>query len=295
MNKEQAIKAVRVGALAAFGVGGFTLAAVLYALFSNKTEGLWSVWNDPSNFADIGLVVFCGVALLRRSRAAAVVLVVYFILTRMLIWDEHPTALTPLSLSIAAILLFVFARAIQGTFKFHKLEKEHNPQYHSPSKWYYIVGIPVGVIGLALVTLLILSTANIIPSASVIPGQKLSTSNRTFLTDNGIISADETVEYFYSEGFFSIKKGGSILTDKRTICYWQEDGEVRFVGMIFDEITNIELIEEGDPLSDSVVKVINKEGSGCLLVLSTENQGHVKFINSLKQKASVNPAPLSQS
>ena len=130
----------------------------------------------------------------------------------------------------------------------------------------------------------LLSVTNILPSSEVVSGQELSVSDTSLLIDNSIVFPNENIEYFYSEGLLSIKEGGSVLTDKRIIAYWQEDGTIQIESNPFFEISSIELIEEGNYLNNSVHKVFGNKDHWLLLILSTEKQGDIEFINALRQK-----------
>lgn len=284
MTREQAIKSARTGAFVAFGVCGLTAVISLYATRANVTEGSWSLFNDPTIIADILLSLICGFGLLRQSRAAAVIVFTWFVLSKIYQFVEYPSATAGGGLLIALVILFFFAKAIRATFRFHKLEKEQNPHYRTTSKWAYILGIPTGLIALVLIVFGFLTTTDILPSTNVISGQELSASDTTVLIDNLVVLPEERIEYFYSEGFLSIKEGGSVLTDKRVISYWQEDGTIQSSSITFEEVARIELIEQGNYLNDSVYKVFDNNGYWLVLWLSSESRGDITFIDALRQK-----------
>ncbi len=82
MDKIQAIKASKAGAIFAFISAGVTAAVVLFVIFTNP-KGDLEYWNDPWIFLDAFFVLICGIGMLRHSRAAAIIIFVYFILAKI--------------------------------------------------------------------------------------------------------------------------------------------------------------------------------------------------------------------
>jgi hypothetical protein len=52
MDKEEAIKATKTGAIVACISGSLTLAIAFFAIYNNS-RGTIEIWNDPSVFLDI--------------------------------------------------------------------------------------------------------------------------------------------------------------------------------------------------------------------------------------------------
>jgi len=119
MNKEEAIKYSKAGATAAFISAGLTTAIVLFAILTNA-EGSLGSFNDPYNFIDILLVLSCAIGMMRYSRAAAITIFVYFIISKVLIGLE--TGRMP-TLGIALLFLYFFLERYWeplSTIKFKK-------------------------------------------------------------------------------------------------------------------------------------------------------------------------------
>ena len=57
------------------------------------------------------------------------------------------------------------------------------------------------------------------PATTPIPGRELSAEYRAILEELEVISADESIELFCTDGFFSIREGGVVLTSGRVIAY----------------------------------------------------------------------------
>ncbi|NIQ13537.1 MAG: hypothetical protein GTO02_03735, partial [Candidatus Dadabacteria bacterium] len=105
---------------------------------------------------------------------------------------------------MSLIFLYFFGKAIQGSFVFQKLKKEENPAYKTNTKWTYIVATPLILIIVVALSLTLLTYTSVLPSLKVQSVNEISNTDINILIDNGIITKDEKVEYFYSQGFSSI-------------------------------------------------------------------------------------------
>lgn len=285
MDKEKALKATRNGAIAAFISAGLTVLITSLAIYSDAEEGLLGYLNDPIIFFEVVLIVICAIGMLRRSRVAAVVIFIYFIFAKVFFVLETGKFA---GLGMGLLFLYFYGKAIQGAFVYRRIEREENPNYKRTSRWRYYVGIPVGVLVLALMVLGLLTMTSVLPSTEVLSGSRMHARDISLLTEQGLISPDEEMLYFYSDGFLSILETGSILTNSRVVAYTQEEGDMQIYEMFFKDITSIELIEEGDFLNDSIYEVNSEyDGSWLRLHLSTESKGDQKFIEELKKRVSL--------
>jgi len=280
LDKEQAIKASRAGAIAAFISGGLTTAAVLFAMLTNA-KGYLGLWNDPAMFFDIILIFGCAVGMLRYSRSAAIVICVYFILSKIVIGLETGKIS---GIGMALVFVYYFGRAIQGTFVYHRIQKEQNPDYRSAPKWMYYVGIPSGLLVLLVVGFGILTMTGVFPSTEVSSGSKMRQKDRSLLIETGIVQPKEDIRYFYSDGFLSILEDGNVLTDQRLIRYVRDNTNgLKVYEFMFDEIAQVKLIEQGNAINPSIYEVRSfREDAWVRLSLSTEGGGDVAFIEALR-------------
>jgi len=287
MDKEEAIKASNAGATAAFISGGLTTAVVLFAILTNA-KGSLGLWNDPVMFFDIVLIFGCAIGMLRYSRAAAITIFVYFILSKIVIGLE--TGRMPTS-AIALVFLFYLGRAILGTFAYHKIQKEEDPNYRSAPRWMYYVGIPGGLLALMIVGYGILVESGVVPAVEVTSGSNMRQKDRSLLIEKGIIQPKEDIKYFYSNGFLSILEEGNILTDQRVIRYVQDETSgLQIYELFFDDIANIKLIEQGNSFIDSIYEVGSiRKDAAIRLFLSEYDSGDVTFIEALRNKINVGP------
>ncbi len=290
MDREEAIKHCKNGAVAAFISAAVTAAVVFFALNSNA-DGDLAYFNDPVIFVDVLLIVGCAIGMLRKSRAAAVTIFIYFAISKIAITLETGQAS---GLGAAFLFLYFFGKAIQGSFAYHKLMKAENPDYQPAARWTYVVGIPAGMLVLFLAGAGLLSSTDYMPSTKVLSGDEVSAFERALLIEEDILFDDERIEYFYSYGFSSILEGGSILTDRAVIIYFpDEDAHIEIYELEFSEIESIEMIEEGGLFADSMFMVQGAEPDSWIIVdLSVENDGHLKFIQALNGKIAQSTAAL---
>lgn len=282
MNKTEAIKATKNGAIAASISGVLTLAMFLFATFSNAS-GVIGLWNDPTVIFDVFLIFACAYGIYKKSRFAAVLLFCYFIIAKLYIGIETGKVS---GLGIALIFLYFYGKAIQGAFVFHKIEKAENPDYKVTPKWVLYTGIPILTIFIILIGIGLMTTTGVLPSTEVQPGTKVLHSDRDALISNNIILKDDRIEYFYSVGATSIMEGGTVLTDDRVILYYTNAMQkIEIYEIYFNDIVSIELIEMGNTFNDSIYKINSKHPDAWLKIpLSIENRGDVKFIETLREK-----------
>jgi hypothetical protein len=282
MNLEQALKATKNGATAAFISGTLTVAVFLYAMSSNA-DGTVGLWNDPAILVDVIIIFACAFGLLRQSRFAAVTLCIYWVLAKAFILIEtgHATGL-----AVGLIFLYFYAKAVQGTFAYHRIKKEEDPDYQAAPRWYSYVGIPALTIFLLATGYGLLTMTDYVPSTTVIDGNEVSAADRDILVSNGILYEDEEIVLFYSYGLVSVLEGGSILTDRAVISYFVDDDDQPLpYELTFDRIKDITLYEEGNYLNDALYKIDSyEEDSWFLVQLSTESRGDVRFIETLREK-----------
>jgi hypothetical protein len=282
MNREEAIKATKNGAIAACISGGVTLSVVFYAIFSNANNKL-GIWNDPSNLFDIVLIFGCAYGIYKKSRFAAILIFVYFILAKIIIGIELGKVS---GIGMALVFLYFYGKAIQGAFSFHKIEKAENPNYKPTQKWVYFAGIPTLMIFVALMGFGIMTITGVVPSTEIQSGVEMLQKDKDTLISNNIITIDDNILYFYSGGFTSILEGGSVLTEDRVILYLNDENQkLQVYEIYFDDIASVELIQMGNHLNDSIYQVNSHQPDAWLqLELSAENRGDVVFIETLRSK-----------
>ncbi len=282
MTRDEAIKATFNAAIAAWVSAAFTTVVVAVAVFRNSA-GDFAYWNDP--LAVIDFVVLAGLAfgVYRKSRALAIVLLLYFIAAKIIMVVD--TGKIP-GIAISLIFVYFFAKGIIGAFAFHRIEREGNPTYRPTSRARACAIGAASFLTVTLITIALLSTLGVTPSYRVEAGDEISTATVRTLTDSGVITADEDLLFAYPHGAFSVLDGGNLLTDTRVILYYREqDGSVVAYSIPLDEVTDVQLVEQGGSFSDSVYIVGTADPDNWIqLVLSTERNGDEKFVHAIRKR-----------
>ncbi len=284
MTLEEAKSASRVGGIAALVSAGFTILVTVIAM-GTSAGGDLALWNDPTIIVDIVIILGCAIGMFRYSRAAAILMTIYWIFAKTMIYLE--TGAMP-GLFLGVVFLVLFVRAIWGTYTYHKLRKEEDENYVAAAKWTFWVGIPLLVIVVILFFFGALSMTDMAPSTEVVRGSDVTQEDRQLLIDNGILYDDESIDYFYSYGLLSVLEGGNILSDRAVITYWvDENDQTQIYELTFPEIDYVELVQEGSLLQDAWYRVHGfGEDNWFIIELSVENDGHLDFLNALRRKAS---------
>ena len=188
--------------------------------------------------------------------------------------------------------VYYYGGAIWGTFVYNRIQKIENPNYRSTPKWVYYLGIPCGVLVLAVGSYGLLMKSGMVPEMVVMSGSKMLKKDLLVLIENKIIEPNEEIKYFYSDGLLSILEARNILTHRRVIRYAQDAAsELQIYEMFFDDIANIKLIEQGNYITNSIYEVRGfGKDAWMRLALSPENRGDVKFIEALRNKIHNNHA-----
>ena len=128
-----------------------------------------------------------------------------------------------------------------------------------------------------------------IPDTEVMVGSELSSSTKTTLIDQRIISETDNIRYFYSTEMLSFSKEGQLVTDTSIISYSSNDeGIVQIWEMEFGAIDRVELVQEGSFFQDSIYKIYGNDQAEYEWIevwLSTENGGDKLFINEVEKNA----------
>lgn len=282
MNKTEAIKATKNGAIAAC-ISATVTAIIVVIAISSDTEGTLALFNDLANLFDVALILGCAFGMYKRSRVASVLIFIYFIAAKIIISIETQTYS---GLGVALVFLYFYGKAIQGAFVYHKIEKEENPDYKAVTKWTYIIGIPSVSVVVILIGFALMSTTGVVPSTRVQAKNEITRNDINTLKTHGIITANDDVEYFYAQGFSSILESGNILTQDRVILYLTDPEEGLQVYQIpLNEIVSVEMELQGDTFNDSVYKVNTSDPERWIkLFLSTEQKGDQKFVNAVRNR-----------
>lgn len=284
MNKDEALKSIKNGVIAALVSAGFTFIVIAIAI-TTDSSGELAMFNDPFNFFDFGLIIVCAFGIYKKSRVAAVTLLVYFIAAKLMIaFDSGKFS----GIGVSLIFIYFYSKAIQGTFAYHKIEKAENPNYKPSSKLWLIIGIPLALVSIGLIVIGVMSTTGLIPSTRVLSESEIPSSTVDKLIEQKIIANTDQVLYFYAQGL-TLEESGNVLTQDEVILYYQNDEEeMEIYALNLNEVTSIVLEEEGTGFNDSIYKISADDPEMWLnLYLSTEQKGDEKFVEELRARSAI--------
>jgi len=257
---EQAVKDCRRGAYATFVWAGFTavlLGLLLYTRAGGSTDASGTqidTWELVAVGVDFVFISLCGVALLKKqSRAAALLVCFSWVLNRIYALLSTSALFAHIG---ALVFLYLFVRAILGSFGYHKLRREQNPDYQPAPKWVYRVGIPAAAIYVLGFSYMLLDDIYQARSDILKEGAEVSPSDRRALIERGIMHPDEQVRFLYPGDQSSIVDSGLLMTNARVLDYISDEaGRLDVYAFYWDEIREIRVVQRGALLSHSVFRV----------------------------------------
>lgn len=191
---------------------------------------------------------------------------------------------------VFAVLLFI--EKVITVYHANHFVKEYLPVDRVPIKKSPLRTL-LGAVGLvlvlgfvALVVLGVLMDTGHAPSDRVLSSHQVPDNQYQELVAEGIVEPDESIEFFYSEGLFSITEAGSVLTDRRVIAYQKdEEGQVQTWYILNDSIQSVTLVQQGDATQFSVYQVTAPgEDNWLYLVLPHENGDGERFADAVRSK-----------
>jgi hypothetical protein len=127
-----------------------------------------------------------------------------------------------------------------------------------------------------------------LPSTYVQTGSELSQKEKNKLINHKIIDKNDNILFFYSEGIFSIIYGGQLITNDKVISYIMNEKKLlEIYEMPLNNVQEIVLETKGSFIEDSVYKIIGDENADyeyIVIVLSTEKNRNIDFINAIKKR-----------
>lgn len=114
MTLENAQSKIRNAWIAGLVSTFMTLGATVYVLTGRPFLN-FSIWN----FLDVLLLLILTFGIYQKSRLAAVLMLVYFLASRILTWFTLPPSI--ISLVVSAIFVYVYFEGIRGTMAYHGL------------------------------------------------------------------------------------------------------------------------------------------------------------------------------
>jgi hypothetical protein len=130
------------------------------------------------------------------------------------------------------------------------------------------------------------------PPTKALPAGEIPDAYVESLVEAGVLDPGERVEFFYSNGLFSILEDGNLFTDRRVVSYETADGELSLAAAGYDEIRDID-VEYSEGFEPSTVTVSTQDGGEFVLLVSAEDGRDHEFVEQLQQHLPQAAAPAS--
>jgi transglutaminase-like putative cysteine protease len=122
----------------------------------------------------------------------------------------------------------------------------------------------------------------LLPSASVVRGEKLLAHDIKFMQRAGIIHPGEKVEYFYSDALLMIRNDGNGFTARQVFSYWVDNNDYFNVDTVeFDDIGDIKVTWASGFGDNTVVEVFRNDQSRVILYVSSIDSKDKLFVQHL--------------
>jgi hypothetical protein len=137
-----------------------------------------------------------------------------------------------------------------------------------------------------LLVLAVGSSLVLLPPTQVIPGARLWAHDRAFLEAEGVVEPGEEILHFYSEAILSIRDEGALASDRAVVSYGAalEDGARWRERAAYDEIREVRSDPAGALDGWTTVTVVRTDGTEFSFDLSTEIDGHRRFVAELEER-----------
>lgn len=278
MDKTTVAKAIRHAVIAACISAALTVVVVLVAMNGNSPR--LEYYADPSFFLDVAIIALLAYGVHRRSRVAAVFLFAYFVASKIIVALD-----TGRGGSVVVSLLFAwfFARAVYATFVHHRQLREEDPAYRPNWKLATALGVPLALLLAFSITYTVLTHRGVLLPAKVLRGSEIRADDLVLLRQH-VLEADETVEFFFPHGFADLMESGNLLTNRRVILYYMEDGELVTYALPLDSVVAVAQEKPGGLLDNAEYRIEGRdEDSWLVLSLSTESGRHEAFVDAIRR------------
>lgn len=134
----------------------------------------------------------------------------------------------------------------------------------SGKKLFYILALSaISILLVCLIGLQVAQQMGYFPDTDVLyTGEEMHPRHRLLLESAGILQQGETVNFFYSGGYFSVLEEGNLVTPDRFITYQKSGEKLDTFSIPYEELQDVQLNTD-----DSL-----HEGYSMLLVKATENR-----------------------
>ena len=129
-DRDSCAKAIKNGGIAGLIAAGITGILAIAELFANSPNEQIKALLDPWSLIDAAFIALLAIFVIRKSRVASTILVIYFVVSKLIMWSESGGKLPGLGMAIIWFLFYF--TAMRGTYQWHNLYATH-PTERTPN------------------------------------------------------------------------------------------------------------------------------------------------------------------
>ncbi|GEM_PF-6555565 len=278
MDEETALKRVRGAACVGALVGVVTLIASAMSL--GESDWALRLGLSPWMACDGVLCLALAFGVLKRSRACAVFLALYFILARIgILIATDAGSKWPVSWGIAALLAMSLLRGAWATFAYHRL---HPPELPKRQHWWIWVAVSFVALALVLLVGLGLYVERGWLAEPATAGAQLPKWVVRKMGQVGLLPPGEEILYLYSNGMWRVEEDVSFFTRQRLVLHC-EDWETPTYVVELSRIEELTPYFSESILDQTSIEVVLEDGSVATITVGPDAGGDKRFFEALKR------------
>ncbi len=251
-EQELATRNTRAGVIMGMILFGINLGRVFVGYLSDVNHAPISAHFDLWTVAILLIMFLLIWGMSRYSRTAAVVMFLFVLLNQVLIFLETASIW---AVAIGLFFIFFFGRGIKGTFDYHALMRQVNPEHKPTKRWMWVVFTPISLFAMLFLAMGALSYFELIPAEHVKSKHEITAQERQALQDMNLVEQGTEIEYFYSYGMFSLRTGGVVMTDEELIIFAEVEGDIFYDSMRFEDMQWVKQLYSGGDFENSEFQV----------------------------------------
>ncbi|MGB0583349.1 MAG: HEAT repeat domain-containing protein, partial [Limisphaerales bacterium] len=124
----------------------------------------------------------------------------------------------------------------------------------------------------------------------VVSGDQVKSNQLRIIKKLGLLEEGETIQWFYTDGVFSIREGMYFLTEERLVMYSTEYEPHNYATKL-EDIVKVELDKNESFFIDGYIEVAMVDGEAWSIPISSERGGDEKFFQYIKERHRPDRAP----
>ena len=256
---------------------GITLLVILVAASGSTAFAELGV--DWWSLIDVVVILVLSFGLYKKSRICAVLLFVYFVFSKIILWAIVGSVRGVL---MAILFGYFFFQGIRGTFAKHSLSVQTIPESEGSRmpKWLWILGGSVTFVVVVLLSL-VMYVGIVGPGTEVAPGAQVPERFLSTIRALDLLEPGEQVKFFYSDALVNIEDGFYLFTERKVVVYKSEYEQPALI-LPFAEIKDMDIEFSGSTWEDSQVYLKLADDGVVSFPVSSEGGGDKRFYEALK-------------